>query len=146
MRADEGLPGVSACLDPNTAVRDTDVLPSAPYRYRIWSVNDRGIRSLYAAGVKVETAVDPPELRIFADHGRVTIGWDPPDDGSVTGYRILRRVQWEDEETPVGVTGRGVTSWVDRQVSPDTAYAYRLRPHWESLAAPASPGRPPPMN
>ena len=106
---------------------DTDVLPSAPYRYRIWSVNDRGIRSLYAAGVKVETAVDPPELRIFADHGRVTIGWDPPDDGSVTGYRILRRVQWEDEETPVGVTGRGVTSWVDRQVSPDRAYAYRLQ-------------------
>ena len=106
---------------------DTDVLPSAPYRYRIWSVNDRGIRSLYAAGVNVETAVDPPELRIFADHGRVTIGWDPPDDGSVTGYRILRRVQWEDEETPVGVTGRGVTSWVDRQVSPDTAYAYRLQ-------------------
>ncbi len=106
---------------------DTDVLPSAPYRYRIWSVKDRGIRSLYAAGVKVETAVDPPELRIFADHGRVTIGWDPPDDGSVTGYRILRRVQWEDEETPVGVTGRGVTSWVDRQVSPDRAYAYRLQ-------------------
>ena len=105
---------------------DTDVLPSAPYRYRIWSANDRGIRSLYAAGVNVDTAVDPPELRIFADHGRVTIGWDPPDDGSVTGYRILRRVQWEDEETPVGVTGRGVTSWVDRQVSPDTAYAYRL--------------------
>ena len=106
---------------------DTDVLPSAPYRYRIWSVNDRGIRSLYAAGVDVETAVDPPELRIFADHGRVTIGWDAPEDDSVTGYRILRRVQWGDEETLVDDTGRGVTAWVDRRVSPGTAYAYRLQ-------------------
>ena len=106
---------------------DTDVLPSAPYRYRIWSVNDRGIRSLYAAGVDVETAVDPPGLRISADHGRVTIGWDAPEDDSVTGYRILRRVQWGLEETPVGDTGRGVTGWVDRQVSPGTAYAYRLQ-------------------
>ena len=106
---------------------DTDVLPSAPYRYRIWSVNDRGIRSLYAAGMDVETAVDPPELRIFADHGRVTIGWDAPEDDSITGYRILRRVQWGAEETLVGDTGRGVTGWVDRQVLPDTAYAYRLQ-------------------
>ena len=105
---------------------DTDVLPSAPYRYRIRSVNSQGIRSRYA-GVEVETAVDPPGLRIFADHGRVTIGWDAPEDDSVTGYRILRRVQWGDEETLVSNTGPGVTGWVDRQVSPDTAYAYRLQ-------------------
>ena len=105
---------------------DAGVLPSAPYRYRIRSVNDQGIRSRYA-GVEVETAVDPPELRIFADHGRVTIGWDAPEDDSVTGYRILRRVQWEDEATLVGDTGPGVTGWVDRQVSPDTAHAYRLQ-------------------
>ena len=38
---------------------DTDVLPSAPYRYRIRSVNSGGISSRYA-GVEVETAVDPP--------------------------------------------------------------------------------------
>ena len=105
---------------------DTDVLPSAPYRCRSRSVNDRGIRSRYA-GVDVETAVDPPGLRIFADHGRVTIGWDAPEDDSVTGYRILRRVAVGDEETPVDDTGRGVTGWVDRRVSPDTAYAYRLQ-------------------
>ena len=54
---------------------DTGVLPSAPYRYRIRSVSDRGTSSGYE-GVKVVTAVDPPGLRIFADHGRVTIGWD----------------------------------------------------------------------
>ena len=103
---------------------DTGVLPSAPYRYRIRSVSDRGTSSGYE-GVKVVTAVDPPGLRIFADHGRVTIGWDVPEDDSVTGYRILRRVQWEDEATLVSITGPGVTGWVDRQVSPDTAYAYR---------------------
>ena len=105
---------------------DTGVLPSAPYRYRIRSVSDRGTSSGYE-GVKVVTAVDPPGLRIFADHGRVTIGWDAPEDDSVTGYRILRRVQWEDEATLVSITGPGVTGWVDRQVSPDTAYAYRLQ-------------------
>ena len=105
---------------------DTNVLPSAPYRYRIRSVSDRGTNSGYE-GVKVVTVVDPPGLRIFADHGRVTIGWDVPEDDSVTGYRILRRVQWEDEATLVSITGPGVTGWVDRQVFPDTAYAYRLQ-------------------
>ena len=105
---------------------DTDVLPSAPSRYRIRSVNDRGISSGYE-GVKVVSAVDPPERRIFADHGCVTIGWDAPEDDSVTGYRILRRVQWGPEKTLVSITGPGVTGWVDRQVSPDTAYAYRLQ-------------------
>ena len=106
---------------------DTDVLPSAPSRYRIRSVNDRGISSRYA-GVEVETAVDPPELRIFMDTGRVTVGWDAPENDSVTGYPILRRVQWGLEKTLVSITGPGVTGWVDRQqVSPDTAYAYRLQ-------------------
>ena len=105
---------------------DTDVLPSAPYRYRIWSMNDSGPSSRYA-GVAVETAVDPPELRIHMETGQVTIGWDAPEDDSITGYRILRRVQWGPEETLVSDTGPGVTGWVDRQVLPDTAYAYRLQ-------------------
>ena len=105
---------------------DTNVLPSTPYRYRVRSMNHHGISSHYA-GMKVETAVDPPELRIFAHHGSVTIGWDAPKDDNITGYRILRRVRWEDQETPVGDTGRGDTGWVDRRVSPDTAYAYRLQ-------------------
>ena len=105
---------------------DTDVLPSAPYRYRIRSMNEQGISTHYA-GINVETAVEPPELRIFADHGKVTIGWDAPEDDSITGYRILRRVQWGPEETVLSDTGLGVTSWTDRQVSPNTAYAYRLQ-------------------
>ena len=112
---------------------NTDVLPSAPYRYRIRSVNDRGTSRGYA-GVKVVTAVDPPRLRIFMDTGRVTICWDAPEDDSVTGYRILRRVQCGDEETLVSNTGPGVTGWVDRQVSPDTAYAYRLQALRDGLA------------
>ena len=105
---------------------DTDVLPSAPYRYRIRSVNEQGISRGYA-GVDAETAVDPPGLRILSDHGRVTIGWDAPEDDSITGYRILRRVQWGPEETVLSDTGLGNTGWVDREVSPDTAYAYRLQ-------------------
>ena len=105
---------------------DTNILPSTPYRYRIRSMNEQGISTHYA-GINVETAVEPPELRIFADHGKVTIGWDTPEDDTITGYRILRRIQWGNQETPVGDTGRGVTGWTDRQVSPNTAYAYRLQ-------------------
>ena len=114
--------------NPNTLETyvDTDVLPSTPYRYRIWSVNEQGISRGYA-GVEVETAVDPPGLRILSDHGRVTIGWDAPEDDSITGYGILRRVQWGPEETVLSDTGLGNTGWVDRGVSPDTAYAYRLQ-------------------
>ena len=96
---------------------DTGVLPSAPSRYRIRSVSDRGTSSGYE-GVKVVSAVDPPGRRIFMDTGRVTIGWDAPEDDSVTGYRILRRVQSGPEKTLVGDTGPGVTGWVDRQVFP----------------------------
>ena len=105
---------------------DTNVLPSTPYRYRVRSMNDQGISTHYA-GINIETAFEPPQLRIFADHGKVTIGWDAPENDSITGYRILRRIQWGNQETPVGDTGRGDTTWTDRQVSPNTAYAYRLQ-------------------
>ena len=105
---------------------DTNILPSTPYRYRIRSMNEQGISTHYA-GINVETAVEPPGLRIFADHGKVTIGWDTPEDDTITGYRILRRIQWGNQETPVGDTERGDTGWTDRQVSPNTAYAYRLQ-------------------
>ena len=105
---------------------DTNILPSTPYRYRVRSMNEQGISTHYA-GINVETAVEPPGLRIFADHGKVTIGWDTPEDDTITGYRILRRIQWENQETPVGDTERGDTGWTDRQVSPNTAYAYRLQ-------------------
>ena len=114
--------------NPNTLETyvDTVVLPSTPYRYRIRSVNEQGISRGYA-GVDAETAVDPPGLRILSDHGRVTIEWDAPEDDSITGYRILRRVQWGPEETVLSDTGLGNTGWVDRGVSPGTAYAYRLQ-------------------
>ena len=105
---------------------DTNILPSTPYRYRVRSMNEQGISTHYA-GINVETAVEPPGLRIFADHGKVTIGWDTPEDDTITGYRILRRIQWGNQETPVGDTERGDTGWTDRQVSPNTAYAYRLQ-------------------
>ena len=105
---------------------DTDVLPSARYFYQIRSVNHHGPSRGYA-GRSAETAVNPPGLSIFSGADRVTIRWEAPEDGSVTGYRILRRVEWGPEETPAADTGPGATVWVDRQVSPDTAYAYRLQ-------------------
>ena len=86
------------------------MLPRAPSRYRIRSVNDRGIRSLYAAGMDVETAVDPPELRIFADDGRV----ETDREALVAFYKATDGENWRDSTNwlsaaPLG-EWRGVTT------------------------------------
>ena len=132
---------------------DTDVLPSARYHYRIRSVYF-GVASSRYISLKVVTAVDPPGLSIFSDTNRVTIRWDEPEDDSITGYRILRRVDWGPERTVASNTGPGVTEYVDRQVSRDTAYAYRLQALRGSelgarsryIFALTSPAQPPTVN
>ena len=65
------------------------------------------------------------------EDGSVTLTWDPPDDETVTGYQILRRdlalhgignfqVHLDD-------TGNAAASYIDRDVSPDGSYVYRIK-------------------
>ena len=81
-------------------------------------------------------ALPPKNVRAAADSGTVTLSWDAPDDGTVTGYRIERRPAAAgpqssnrglgDDDVLVGDTGSAVTVYVDDTVEPGVDYQYRV--------------------
>ena len=73
--------------------------------------------------------------------GSVTLAWDAPDDGSVTGYRILRRIPAAGERSlsvHVPDTGSAATSYTDADVAAGTKYVYRVRAINEAGVGPKS--------
>ena len=62
--------------------------------------------------------------------GTVTLSWDAPNDGTVTGYQILRRRPSEGENTllvHVNDTENTATEYTDNDVTPDVLHAYRVK-------------------
>ena len=69
-------------------------------------------------------------------HDSVTIAWDDPGDGSITGYRVLRRSrdggEYGDGQGAAAFaaieedTGSAETTYTDSSVSPRTRYVYRV--------------------
>ena len=73
--------------------------------------------------------------------GSVTLTWDAPGDGSVTGYRILRRIPAAGEHSLsvyVPDTGSGATSYTDADVAAGTKYVYRVKAINEAGVGPRS--------
>ena len=75
----------------------------------------------------------PSGLAVELVGGLVTLSWDAPaaDAGSVTGYKIVRRLPLHDAvgafETVAQDTGDTATSWVDTEATTaGEAYAYRV--------------------
>ena len=73
----------------------------------------------------------PQGLQVVVSHDLVRLSWDDPGDATISGYQILRRLR---DHSPVGVfevliedTGSAATSYVDRQVQPETRYNYRIK-------------------
>ena len=67
----------------------------------------------------------------MVSHDQVRLSWDDPGDATVSGYQILRRLR---DYSPVGVfevliedTGSAASSYVDREVQPETRYNYRIK-------------------
>ena len=70
-------------------------------------------------------------------HDSVTLTWDDPGDGSITGYQVLRRSrdrdEYEDNRGPaefvavIDNTGSATTTYTDTSVSPRTRYIYRIK-------------------
>ena len=64
-------------------------------------------------------------------HDSVTLGWDDPDDGSITGYLVLRRDIVNQApgtfSTVEPNTGSAATTYVDTTVAAETRYAYRVK-------------------
>ena len=95
----------------------------------------------------------PRGLEATATHNQVVLTWKDPDDGSITGYVILRRVRVNDQGGDFSVlvadTGSAATTYTDNTVAASTTYTYRIkainehgtseRSRWYHIDTPAAP-------
>ncbi len=95
----------------------------------------------------------PRGLTATASHDQVVLTWDDPQDASITGYVILRRVRENDTggefSELVADTGTAATTYTDDSVQAATTYTYRIkainahgvseRSRWFHIDIPAAP-------
>ena len=140
-----------------TTYTDNEVAASTTYTYRIKAINEHGV-SERSRWVHIDTPAPPvPDkptgLEATASNGQVVLTWDDPDDDSITGYVILRRLPGVDAEGHfdelVANTGTASTNYTDTSVSAETRYTYRIkainehgaseRSRWVHIDTPAAP-------
>ena len=84
-----------------------------------------------AASGPDEPPVRPEGLTGTVAHDSVTLTWDDPDDDTIKGYQILRRVKGlhdqGDFQILVDDTGSASTTYTDLDVSPENRYIYRIK-------------------
>ena len=160
----QDLPGEFAVLLEHTGSAlttyvDTTVTPQTSYVYRVQAINAHGVseRSSWANALTPAapalTPAQPTGLTADPAHDQVGLDWDVPDDSTITGYRILRRLPAEDLPGEFAVllehTGSALTTYVDTTVTPQTSYVYRVqainahgvseRSSWANALTPAVP-------
>ena len=100
-----------------------------------------------------EPPAKPTGLSATATHEQVTLTWDDPQDDSITGYVILRRVRENNTggafSELVADTGTAATTYTDGTVAASTTYTYRIkaingygvseRSRWFHIETPAPP-------
>ena len=140
-----------------TTYTDNEVAASTTYTYRIKAINEHGV-SERSRWVHIDTPAPPvPDqptgLEATASHGQVVLTWDDPEDDSITGYVILRRVRVNDTggdfRELVANTGSAATTYTDNTVAASTTYTYRIkainehgtseRSRWVHIDTPAAP-------
>ena len=106
-----------------------------------------------AAAEPAEPPAKPTGLSATASHDQVVLTWDDPQDDSITGYVILRRVRENDVGGEFSVlvpdTGTAATTYTDDTVVAETTYTYRIkaineygvseRSRWFHIDIPAAP-------
>ena len=106
-----------------------------------------------AAAEPAEPPAKPRGLEATATHDSVTLTWDDPQDESITGYVILRRVRVNDQggdfSELVANTESAATTYTDNEVAASTTYTYRIkaingagvseRSRWVHIDTPAPP-------
>ena len=149
---------------------DDTVAASITYTYRIKAINEHGTseRSRWShvdtpatPEPEEEQAAEPPDqprgLEATATHDSVTLTWDDPNDDTITGYVVLRRIPGVDPKNHfnelVSDTGTDATTYTDDTVSAETRYTYRIkainehgvseRSRWSHIDVPAAPRVPP---
>ena len=140
-----------------TSYTDNEVAASTTYTYRIKAINEHGV-SERSRWVHIDTPAPPvPDkptgLEATVSNGQVVLTWDDPDDDSITGYVILRRLPGVDPEGQfdelVADTGTAATTYTDSSVEAETRYTYRIkainehgtseRSRWYHIDTPAAP-------
>ena len=140
-----------------TTYTDNTVAASTTYTYRIKAINEHGV-SERSRWVHIDTPAPPvPDqptgLEATASHGQVVLTWDDPEDDSITGYVILRRVRVNDTGGDFSVlvanTESAATTYADNTVAASTTYTYRIkainehgtseRSRWYHISTPAAP-------
>ena len=140
-----------------TTYTDNEVAASTTYTYRIKAINEAGV-SERSRWVHIDTPAPPvPDqptgLEAMASNGQVVLTWDDPEDDSITGYVILRRVRVNDTGGDFSVlvanTGSAATTYIDDNVAASTTYTYRIkainehgvseRSRWFHIDTPAAP-------
>ena len=140
-----------------TTYTDDTVAASTTYTYRIKAINEAGT-SERSRWVHIDTPAPPvPDkptgLEAAASNGQVVLTWDDPDDDSITGYVILRRVRVNDQGGDFSVlvanTGTAALTYTDDTVAASTTYTYRIkainehgtseRSRWFHIDTPAAP-------
>ena len=118
-----------------TTYTDNEVAAETRYTYRIKAINGAGTseRSRWS---HIDTPAAPvPDkptgLEATESHGQVVLIWDDPQDDSITGYVILRRVRENDTGGDFSVliadTGTAATTYTDNTVAASTTYTYRIK-------------------
>ena len=124
-----------------TTYIDASIEPERRYVYRIKAINAGGVSErsswvrAYTPAVPdpaPEAPARPTGLSAAVSHDSVTLSWANPNDGSITGYVILRRdkdLQPEDGTffTVVSDTGSAGTTYTDDTAEPDKRYVYRIK-------------------
>ena len=140
-----------------TTYTDNTVSAETRYTYRIKAINGAGTseRSRWShIDVPAAPVPDKPTgLEATVSHGQVVLTWDDPQDDSITGYVILRRVREDntggDFSVSVADTGTAATTYTDDTVAAGTTYTYRIkainehgtseRSRWFHIDIPAAP-------
>ena len=137
---------------------DDEVAAGTTYTYRIKAINEHGTsersRWFHIDTPAAPVPAKPRGLYATASHDSVTLTWDDPQDDSITGYVILRRLRYDDPkghfDELVADTGTAATTYTDDTVAAETSYTYRIkaingagpgkRSRWSHIDTPAAPG------
>ena len=131
---------VTIAADTGTAdpsYTDETVEPENEYLYHVRAINTQGeskqsewLRIHTPAAPDGQPPAAPQQVLSGAGHDRVLLHWADPQDGSITGYRILRADIVDGVQGKFAVliedTGNADTSYTDETVEAETSYVYRV--------------------
>ena len=97
--------------------------------------SDETLTSTATGAVTAAEPEEPPSrpqgLTGTVAHDSVSLTWDDPGDATITGYKILRRdraLHGNGEfQVHVDDTGSAAAAYIDRDVSPEGSYVYRIK-------------------